>query len=156
MSGVNYITAKNLIDRDNGKPHPPLDADALRDARKQAAAIGKAIRDILNHAKRGAMDLRGGDYWSENIVRFESMSMLQARNLAKFPVRTNHPKLGKHVFRAREAFVEFRESVRLRVIGNIYTDTTKSVYEETIRHVAEAAAHATHSLKQVENALAKG
>ena len=81
--------------------------------------------------------------------------MIQARNLAKFPVRTNHPKLGKGVFHAREAFVAFRESVRLRVIGNVYTDTSKSVYEETIRHVAEAAAHATHSLKQVEKALAR-
>ncbi len=156
MTGVNYITAKNLIDRDNKLPHPPLDEDARRDARKQAAAIGKSIRDILNHAKRGATDLRGGDCWSENIVRFESLSMIQARNLAKFPVRTNHPKLGKHIFRAREAFVAFRESVRLRIIGDIYADTTKSVFEETIRHVAETAAHATHSLKQVENALAKG
>lgn len=155
MSGVNYITAKNLIDRDNGKPHPLLDGDARRDARNQAAAIGKSIRDILNHAKRGAKDLRGGDCWSENIAQFESLSMIQARNLAKFPVRTNHPKLGKHVFRAREAFVEFRESVRQRIIGRIYPDTTKAAYEKTIRHVAETAAHATHSLKQVENALAR-
>ncbi len=156
MSEVNYITAKNLIDEDNGQPHPLLDEAALRNARQQAAAIGKSIRDILNHAKRGAMDLRGGDYWSENIVQFETLSMIQARNLAKFQVRTSHPKLGKHVFRARQAFVEFRESVRLQIIGNIYTDTTKSVLEETIRQVAETAAHATHSLKQIETALAKG
>ena len=154
MTEVNYITAKNLLDRDNGLPHPPLDERARHDARQQAAAIGKSIRDILNHAKQGARDLRGGDCWSENIAQFETLSMSQARNLAKFPVGTNHPKLGKRVFHARAAFVAFRESVRLRVIGNIYTDTTKSVYEETIRHVAEAAAHATHSLKQVEKALA--
>ncbi len=155
MPEVNYITAKNLIDKDNGKPHPVLDEAALRDAGQQAAAIGKSIREILNHAKQGARELRGGDCWSENIARFETLSMTQARNLAKFPVRTNHPKLGKQIFRAREAFVAFRESVRLRVIGDIYTDTTKSVFEDTIRHVAETAAHAAHCLKQVEKALAR-
>lgn len=155
MPEVNYITAKNLIDRDNGLPHPRLDEAALKNARQQAAAIGKSIREIMNHAKQGAKELRGGNYWSENIAQFETLSMVQARNLAKFPVRTNHPKLGKHVFNAREAFVAFRELVRLQVIGDIYTDTPESAYEKTIKHVAESAAHATHSIKLVEKALAK-
>lgn len=156
VADINYVTAKNLAAVDARAPHPVLTAAARRDAHSQAITMRMATQEILGHATRGAKDLLGGNHWSRNIEMFESLSMDQARVLAKFPVGTNHPEFGKLVLRARKNFVAFRESVRREIIGNIYTDTGKPDFDKALAAVAEHAAKTVDSLKSIELALADG
>lgn len=156
VADINYVTAKNLAAVDASAPHPVLTAATRRDAHAQAITMRMATREILGHATRGAKDLMGGNHWSRNIEMFESLSMEQARVLAKFPVGTNHPEFGKLVFRARKNFVAFRESVRREIIGNIHTDTGKPDFDKALEKIAEHAAQTVDSLKSIELALADG
>ena len=151
---VNYVTARNLHTNKPEPPHPPLTAAVVKNSRAEIGQIREALVEILDYAKKGAWDLLNGDHWSENIARFESLSMNQARILATFPIRNNHPKLGRLMFRARETFVAFRESVRGEIIGNIDTDTTNPAYNKAIKTVTAEAAQASQNLERVEKALA--
>ena len=152
--GVNYVTAKNLYANNLESPHPPLTAVVVKKSRKEILQMRELLLEILDCAEKGAKDLLSGDPWSENIDRFESLSMDQARVLARFPVRTNHPKLGKQMRKARETFVAFRESVRWKIIGKIFTDTTKPAYNKAIKMITAEAALAGQNLEKVEQALA--
>lgn len=154
MTNIGYITTKNILADDDATPHPRLTAATVKKARKEIVAVQKALDRILAHATKGAKDLLGGDHWSENIDLFESMSMEQARVLARFPVRTNHPKFGKTMLGARKTFVEFRESVRWEIIGRIYTDTTRQDYEKAVKLITGRARKASDNLKMVELVLA--
>lgn len=153
MVDVSYVTAKNLFQPESLPPHAKLSDAVLRDARGQLGEIRKSISVIMGYATRGAKDLLGGDCWSENIDMFESLSMNQARALAKFPIGTNHPKLGPRVFHARAAFVAFRESVRLEVVGKVRLDMPQADYDEILSLVTEYATQATDSMLRVEKAL---
>lgn len=154
-NAVNYVTAKNLYVNNPVSPHPPLTAAVIKKSRKEIGRMRESLAEILDFAEKGARDLLGGDPWSENIDRFESLSMDQARILARFPVRTNHPKLGKLMLKARETFVAFRESVRWEIIGRIFSDTTKPAYNKAIRMITAEAALAGRNLEKVEKALAR-
>ncbi len=153
-NAVNYVTAKNLYANDLKTPHPPLTAAVVKKSRKEIGRMRESLAEILDLAEKGARDLLGGDPWSENIDRFESLSMDQARVLARFPVRTNHPKLGRQMLKARETFVAFRESVRWKIIGKIFSDTTKPAYNKAIELITAEAALASRNLEKVEKALA--
>jgi len=153
MVEVNYVTAKNLFHHENLPPHPKLSPAALSDARRQLGEIRKSIKTILNFAVNGAKDLIEGDCWSNNIDLFESLSMDQARALARFPVGTNHPKLGPRVFHARAAFVAFREFVRWEVVGKIRPGIKQADYDEILSLVTEYATQTIDSMLRVEKAL---
>lgn len=155
MVEVGYVTAKNLFLPEEQPPHPKLTAAVARKAHKQLSDIRISVKEILEYATKGAEDLRGGDYWSENMDMFESLSMDQARALAKFPVGTNHPKLGPRVFHARAAFVAFRESARWEIIGKVRPEMRDVDYESILDLVTEFAKQATDSMLRVEKALEK-
>lgn len=153
MVEVSYVTAKNLFQPESLPPHPKLSSVVLREARGQLREIRNSVKNILDYAAKGAKDLAKGDCWSDNIDMFESLSMDQARALARFPIGTNHPKLGPRVFHARAAFVAFRESVRLEVVGKVRLDMPQADYDEILSLITEYAKQATDSMLRVEKAL---
>lgn len=153
MSEVEYVTAHNLYDVQNLPPHPNLSDDDLRQAHKEMVALRSAIQETLDYAVLGAKDLRGGDYWSENIELFESLSMEQARTIAKFSIRINHRKYGRIVFKARADFVAFRESARSEIIGKVFTDTTEAEFEALLDQVKRDAQTTIESMIRIEQAL---
>lgn len=153
MSEVNYLTAHNLYDVQNLPPHPKLSDDDLRLALKEMIALRSALETTLEYAILGAEDLRTGDYWSENIELFESLSMEQARSLAKYRIRINHRKYGRIVFKARADFVAFRESVRHEVIGKVFTDTTAADFDASIDQITREADATMDSMWRIAQAL---
>lgn len=155
MVEIGYVTARNLFQPEDLPPHQKVTAAVARKAHKDLSDIRKSVKEILDYAVKGAKDLLDGDYWSENINMFESRSMEQARALSKFPIGTNHPKLGPRIFHARAAFVAFRESVRWEVVGKIRPDLPDEDYNEILDLVAEYAGQANNSMLRVERALEK-
>ncbi len=155
MVEVGYVTAKNLFLPEEQSPHPKLTAAVARKAHKQLSDIRKSVKEILEYANKGAQDLLAGNCWSENMDMFESLSMEQARALAKFPIGINHPKLGPRVFHARAAFVAFRESARWEIVGKVRPDMRDVDYERIMDLVTEFAKQATESMLRVEKALEK-
>lgn len=153
MAEVGYVTAHNLYDVENLPPHPKLTAAELRYSRKQMVALRKSVKKILEYATKGAEELRGGDYWSEYIDLFESYSMEQARELANFPIRINHHKFGRIVFKSRAGFVAFREAVRHEIVGKVFTDTEVPEYDAIIDLVVANADQASEGMARVESAL---
>ena len=125
-------------------------------AGRKCAEIRQALDDILAHATDGAHDLRAGLPRSRHLEKFETLSMEQARALAKFPIGTVDTRFGALVHRARASFVAFRETVRREIIGGVDTRTDNAAYELALDHVTNRSTLAAESLKSVELALSQG
>lgn len=134
-------------------PIAPLDGPGLLEARDICGGIRQALAGVLTTVTNGARDLREGQAWSQNLERFELVSMEQARLLAKFPIGTTDERFGALVHRARASFVAFRETVRREIISSVDGRTDEAACQQALNRVVVRWALAEESLKSVEQAL---
>jgi len=134
-------------------PAAPLEGSELLAARAICSQIRQSLDGILTHAANGARDLRDGLPWSPDLEQFESVSMEQVRVLARFPISTEDGRFGAVVYRARAAFVAFRETVRREIIGAIDSGTDDTTYDIALKKVSGRSTLADESLKSVEQAI---
>jgi len=125
-------------------------------ASRKCAEIRLALDTILAHARKGAHDLRAGLPRSPNLEKIETLSMEQARALAKFPIGTKDARYGALVHRARASFIAFRETVRREIIGGVDLWIDNAAYELALDHVTKRSTLAAESLKSIEPALSQG
>lgn len=127
---------------------------ALRQqARMKSAAVRDAMRSLLSFATASARDLKRGSLWSDNISRFEALSLEQAKILATFPFGIEDPDIGPQLRRAGANFIAFRETVRRDVIGGIDAATDPHRVEVVLSHVENWATLVTNSLDALEARL---
>lgn len=124
-------------------------------ARRKCMEIRLSLDEILVCAKKAARDLRLDRPRSPHLERFESLSMEQARVLAKIPVDDADPQLVELIRDARRSFIAFRESVRQEISGGIGPLTENAAYDQALDVVAAQSALAADNLKSVERALAR-
>lgn len=134
-------------------PAVPRDEGDLLAARTICREIRQELNGMLTLAANGARDLRGGLSWSRDLEQFESVSMEQARALARFPISTEDRRFGALVHRARASFVAFRETVRREIIGAIDSATGNAAYDLALQKVTGRSTLTDESLKSVELAI---
>lgn len=124
-----------------------------RQAQMKSAAVRDAMRSLLTFASAGARDLKRGSPWGENLARFESLSMEQAKILATFPFGPDDPDIGPQLRRAGANFIAFRETVRRDVIGGINAATEPARLDVVMASVENWATLVTNSLDALEARL---
>lgn len=142
--------------RKPGKPPILSQEQARAAARTNCASVRRALPIILSTAGQAASDLKSGMAWSDNLSRFEALSMNQAQILASLPVRRDDAKFGLLVRQASFAYIAFREMVRRDIIGGVHEDIDDAEIETTLRAVEDRATLASARLQALESALTEG
>ena len=130
--------------------------DACAVTRTSCATVRRALPIVLSCAGQAAQDLKNGMAWSDNLSRFETLSMNQAQILASLPVRRDDAKFGLLVRQASFAYIAFREMVRRDIIGGVHEDIDDAEIETTLRAVEDRATLASARLQALETALTEG
>lgn len=125
-------------------------AALLRQAQRKSVAVRDAMRSLLTFASAGARDLKRRSQWGDNLARFESLSLEQAKILATFPFGPHDPEIGPQLRRAGANFIAFRETVRRDVFGGITATTEPDRLDTVLASVENWATLVTSSLEALE------
>lgn len=127
----------------------------IKSALFECRAAKRSIQSILHYGRRGADDLYAGLAWSTSLERFETLSMEQARSLAKFPIASEDPRFGALIRKAKTAFIDFRETVRREAISIIEPHIQEDLLADVLQKITDKAAAATAQLDMLEKVLEK-